>query len=85
MSLLFMTLLGISPMRRACRITLRVCALVVLLCQVVQADDLVRQLRLPVDAVWIVPGQVLLTGNSRVAPVGSLWSLPVCLGTRGFS
>ena len=34
-------------------------------CQQARAEDLPPRLRRPVDAVWLVPGQVLLTANSR--------------------
>ena len=36
-----------------------------MICRIAFAEELPRLLRRPVDAVWIVPGQVLLTANSR--------------------
>ena len=47
-----------------CRIILQ-CLLVGMAGQDACAEQLVPQLRRPVDAVWLAPGQVLLTANSR--------------------
>ncbi len=63
-------------MRSWCRIALLVLCLGVDCC-VTLAEELAPRLRRPVDAVWLDPGRVLLTANSRsgslsVVDVGSL-------------
>ena len=47
-----------------CRITLLI-VWAAGICQEARSDDLAVQLRRPVDAVWLDPGQVLLTANFR--------------------
>ena len=52
-----------------------------------RAEDLVPQLRRPVDAVWLDPGQVLLTANSRSGSVSIVdlgtWSVVREIGIGG--
>ncbi len=47
------------------------------------AQEVCRDKPLVAETSFGYAAPVAQSGNRGVAPVGSLWSLPVCLGTRG--